>query len=122
MKSINTDIQVPIAAVKTGADNRGYTKIWGVKEIIAEYRTPTSGRNSNQLFNESRAAAALSNTLVAPNEVFSFNGRVGVTDAANGYKLAAACVNGKSATKCRRWRLPSEHYIIWCCLTCRPFY
>lgn len=94
VKSMNTDIQVPIAAVKPERTTEDVQNM-GIKEVIAEYRTSTSGRNSNQLFNESRAAAALSDALIAPNEVFSFNGRVGVTDAANGYKLAAVYVNGK---------------------------
>jgi vancomycin resistance protein YoaR len=94
VKSVNTDIQVPIAAVKPERTTEDVQNM-GIKEVIAEYRTSTSDRNANQLFNEGRAAAALSNALIAPNEVFSFNGHVGVTDAANGYKLAPVYVNGK---------------------------
>jgi vancomycin resistance protein YoaR len=94
VKTMNTDIKVPVTAVKPERTTEDIQNM-GIKEVIAEYRTPTSGRNGNQLFNEMRAAGTLSGALVAPDEVFSFNGHVGVTDTANGYKSAAVYVNGK---------------------------
>ena len=60
----------------------------GIKEVIAEYSTPMAGRNGNQSFNVNKSANTLSGVIVAPDETFSFNGRVGVTDAAHGYKSA----------------------------------
>ena len=53
----------------------------GIKEVIAEYSTPMAGRNGNQSFNVNKSANTLSGVIVAPDETFSFNGRVGVTDA-----------------------------------------
>ena len=58
----------------------------GIKEVIAEYSTPMAGRNGNQSFNVNKSANTLSGVIVAPDETFSFNGRVGVTD--HGYKSA----------------------------------
>ena len=52
----------------------------GIKEVIAEYSTPMAGRNGNQSFNVNKSANTLSGVIVAPDETFSFNGRVGVTD------------------------------------------
>ncbi|COS79252.1 Uncharacterized vancomycin resistance protein [Streptococcus pneumoniae] len=67
----------------------------GIKEVIAEYSTPMAGRNGNQSFNVNKSANTLSGVIVAPDETFSFNGRVGVTDAAHGYKSAAVYSQGK---------------------------
>ncbi len=67
----------------------------GIKEVIAEYSTPMAGRNGNQSFNVNKSANTLSGVIVAPDETFSFNGRVGVTDAAHGYKSAAVFSEGK---------------------------
>ncbi|GAA3331098.1 hypothetical protein GCM10020331_086270 [Ectobacillus funiculus] len=67
----------------------------GIKEVIAEYSSPVAGRNANQVYNVSRAANKLTGVFIAPDEVFSFNGHVGLTNAANGYKLAGVYVNGK---------------------------
>ncbi|MGG0240240.1 VanW family protein [Bacillus rhizoplanae] len=88
------DIQVPITAVKPEHSTED-VKNMGIQEVIAEYSTPLAGRNANQTFNVQRATNTLTGVLVAPGETFSFNNRVGITDAAHGYKSAAVYVNGK---------------------------
>jgi vancomycin resistance protein YoaR len=94
VSSANHNIQVPLTAVKPERTTEDVQNM-GIKEVIAEYRTPTNGRNGSQLYNVQRAAGALTGAFVAPDEVFSFNGRVGITDGANGYQTAAVYVNGK---------------------------
>ncbi|WP_242222349.1 VanW family protein [Bacillus cereus group sp. BfR-BA-01380] len=88
------DIQVPITAVKPERSTED-VKNMGIQEVIAEYSTPLGGRNESQTFNVERAADTLTGVFVAPDETFSFNGRVGITDGAHGYKLAGIYVNGK---------------------------
>jgi vancomycin resistance protein YoaR len=88
-----TTIEVPVIAVKPERTTEDIQNM-GIKEVIAEYRTPLTGRNANQVFNISRAARKLSGALIAPDEMFSFKGRVGLTNAENGYKSAAVYVNG----------------------------
>ncbi|PEZ06394.1 vancomycin resistance protein [Bacillus sp. AFS018417] len=88
------DIQVPITAVKPEHSTED-VKNMGIQGVIAEYSTPLAGRNANQTFNVQRATNTLTGVLVAPGETFSFNNRVGITDAAHGYKSAAVYVNGK---------------------------
>lgn len=88
------DIQLPIASIKPERTTEDIQKM-GITDVIAEYSTPMAGRNGNQSFNVKKSANTLSGALVAPDETFSFNGRVGITDAAHGYKSAAVFVNGK---------------------------
>lgn len=90
------DIQVPITAVKPERSTEDVQNM-GIQEVIAEYSTPLAGRNSSQTFNVQRAVNTLTGVFVAPDQTFSFNGRVGITDAAHGYKSAAVYVNGKVA-------------------------
>ncbi|MDM5187086.1 VanW family protein [Bacillus sp. DX4.1] len=88
------NIQLPIASIKPERTTEDIQKM-GITDVIAEYSTPMAGRNGNQSFNVQKSANTLSGALVAPDETFSFNGRVGITDAAHGYKSAAVFVNGK---------------------------
>ncbi|MFD3448364.1 VanW family protein [Microbacteriaceae bacterium 4G12] len=90
----NLNVPVPVVAVKPERTTENVQNM-GIKEVIAEYRTSMGGRDSSQVFNVSRATGSLSGVFIAPDEVFSFNNRVGITDAANGYKSAAVYVNGK---------------------------
>lgn len=94
ISSANQNIQVPVVAIQPERTTEDIESM-GVKEIIAEYRTPMSGRNGSQIYNVDRAAKSLTDVFIAPGEVFSFNDRVGVTNAANGYKTAAIYLNGK---------------------------
>lgn len=67
----------------------------GITQVIAEYSTPMAGRNGSQSFNVNKSANTLSGAIVAPDETFSFNERVGITDAAHGYRSAAVFLQGK---------------------------
>ncbi|ADY19905.1 VanW family protein [Bacillus paranthracis] len=88
------DITLPVTLLKPERSTEDIQKM-GIKEVIAEYSTPMAGRNGNQSFNVNKSANTLSGVIVAPDETFSFNGRVGVTDAAHGYKSAAVYSQGK---------------------------
>ncbi|HDR6299691.1 TPA: VanW family protein [Bacillus cereus] len=89
-----SDVTLPITLLKPERSTEDIQKM-GIKEVIAEYSTPMAGRNGNQSFNVNKSANTLSGVIVAPDETFSFNGRVGVTDAAHGYKSAAVYSQGK---------------------------
>lgn len=94
ISSQETTIQMPITNIKPERSTEDVQNM-GITEVIAEYSTPMTGRNGNQAFNIQKSANALNGAIIAPGETFSFNGRVGITDAANGYKSAAVYVNGK---------------------------
>ncbi|MGR5903248.1 VanW family protein [Bacillus cereus] len=89
-----SDVTLPVTFIKPERSTEDIQKM-GIKEVIAEYSTPMAGRNGNQSFNVNKSANTLSGVIVAPDETFSFNGRVGVTDAAHGYKSAAVYSQGK---------------------------
>ncbi|PER22265.1 VanW family protein [Bacillus cereus] len=89
-----SDVTLPVTLIKPERSTEDIQKM-GIKEVIAEYSTPMAGRNGNQSFNVNKSANTLSGVIVAPDETFSFNGRVGVTDAAHGYKSAAVYSQGK---------------------------
>lgn len=89
-----SDVTLPVTLLKPERSTEDIQKM-GIKEVIAEYSTPMAGRNGNQSFNVNKSANTLSGVIVAPDETFSFNGRVGVTDAAHGYKSAAVYSQGK---------------------------
>lgn len=89
-----SEITLPVTLLKPERSTEDIQKM-GIKEVIAEYSTPMAGRNGNQSFNVNKSANTLSGVIVAPDETFSFNGRVGVTDAAHGYKSAAVYSQGK---------------------------
>lgn len=74
-----SDVTLPVTFIKPERSTEDIQKM-GIKEVIAEYSTPMAGRNGNQSFNVNKSANTLSGVIVAPDETFSFNGRVGVTD------------------------------------------
>ncbi|AWC27510.1 VanW family protein [Bacillus cytotoxicus] len=88
------NIKLPIASIKPERSTEDIQNM-GIKQVIAEYSTPMTGRNGSQSFNVNKSANTLSGAIVAPDETFSFNGRVGITDAAHGYKSAAVYLQGK---------------------------
>lgn len=87
------DVVLPVTLIKPERSTEDIQQM-GIK-VIAEYSTPMAGRNGNQSYNVNKSANTLSGVIVAPDETFSFNGRVGVTDAAHGYKSAAVYSQGK---------------------------
>ncbi|MEB3055595.1 VanW family protein [Bacillus pseudomycoides] len=88
------DIQLPIASIKPERSTEDMQNM-GITQVIAEYSTPMAGRNGSQSFNVNKSANTLSGAIVAPDETFSFNERVGITDAAHGYRSAAVFLQGK---------------------------
>ncbi|PGM91237.1 VanW family protein [Bacillus cereus] len=89
-----SDVALPVTLIKPERSTEDIQQM-GIKEVIAEYSTPMAGRNGNQSYNVNKSANTLSGVIVAPDDTFSFNDRVGVTDAAHGYKSAAVYSQGK---------------------------
>jgi vancomycin resistance protein YoaR len=69
------------------ADVSGY----GLLGTYTTHTTNVANRNTNI----SLAASTLTNTVIAPGQTYSFNGSLGNTTAAKGYKVAGILVNGK---------------------------
>lgn len=100
------NIKLPIASIKPERSTEDIQNM-GIKQVIAEYSTPMTGRNGSQSFNVNKSANTLSGAIVAPDETFSFNGRVGITDAAHGYK-SRCLFTRKGSSKCRGRCLSSK--------------
>ena len=63
--------------------------------LRAEFSTSYASSGEERKHNVALAAKALDNALIAPDEEFSFNARVGERTAARGYKVAKIIVDGK---------------------------
>ncbi len=70
-------------------------KAMGITTRLATYTTSYAASNKPRVNNIHLLADALDGKLVAPGEVFSFNGAIGERTAAKGYQEANAIVNGK---------------------------
>ncbi len=70
-------------------------KAMGITARLATYTTTYSSGNKPRVNNIHTLADALDGTLIAPGEVFSFNGTIGQRTAEKGYQEANAIVNGK---------------------------
>jgi vancomycin resistance protein YoaR len=88
------EIQVPVKEVRPEKTTEDIQNM-GLTQVIVEERTSLAKRNENQIYNIQKAAQRLDGALVAPGDVFSFNRKVGKTNAANGYKVAAVYLNGE---------------------------
>jgi len=69
-------------------------KAMGISTRLSTYTTSYSAGNAPRVNNIHVLADALDGTLVAPGEVFSFNGAIGQRTAEKGYQEANAIVNG----------------------------
>jgi len=67
----------------------------GIKERLGTFTTEFDSSNKPRVHNIHLLADTLDGTLVAPGEVFSFNGTTGERTAAKGYKAAGAIVSGE---------------------------
>jgi vancomycin resistance protein YoaR len=67
----------------------------GIVGRISTFTTHYSSGATSRVHNVHLLAAALNNTLIAPGDVFSFNGTAGKRTAAKGYEEAPAIVEGK---------------------------
>ena len=65
------------------------------KKTLSKYTTIYDAGNYNRSHNVALAAKTLNGTILLPGETFSYNGKLGNTNAANGYKQATAYVGGK---------------------------
>ncbi|MBO9130855.1 VanW family protein [Bacillus sp. 165] len=87
-------IQIPVKEVRPEKTTEDIQHM-GLTGVIIEERTSLAKRNANQVYNIQRAAQRLNGALVAPDGILSFNAKVGKTNAANGYKVAAVYLNGE---------------------------
>ena len=65
------------------------------KKTLSKYTTIYDAGNYNRSHNVALAAKTLNGTILLPGETFSYNGKLGNTNAAKGYKQATAYVGGK---------------------------
>lgn len=67
----------------------------GIKEKVSTFTTRFDPRALSRVHNIRLLAGALDGALVAPGEVFSFNGTIGPRTAAKGYQEAPTIINGE---------------------------
>ena len=67
----------------------------GIKEKVSSYTTHYDASQMSRVHNIKTLAAELDGTILAPDEVFSFNGNIGPRTAGKGYKEAPAIINGE---------------------------
>jgi len=78
-------ITMPILEMKPEVQISDDLKKLGITEIIAVGRTSYYGSPPNRVFNIKVGANKLNGALIAPDEVFSFNKRIGPVDGAHGF-------------------------------------
>ncbi len=67
----------------------------GIKEKVSSYSTFFNAGQASRVHNIQTLASSLDGNIVAPNEVFSFNGTIGPRTAEKGYREAPAIINGE---------------------------
>ena len=67
----------------------------GINEIVSSYETTFNPKNTSRTTNIQLAVDAINGTILAPNEVFSFNDTVGQRTAAKGYQNATIFLKGE---------------------------
>ncbi|MBI4733418.1 MAG: VanW family protein, partial [Rubrobacteridae bacterium] len=67
----------------------------GIIEKVSSFSTTFNAGQTSRVHNIRTLAAALDGNLLAPGQVFSFNGAIGPRTAAKGYREAPAIVNGE---------------------------
>ena len=65
------------------------------KQTLSKYTTIYDAGNYNRAHNVALAAKTINGTILLPGETFSYNGTLGNTNAAKGYKEASAYAGGK---------------------------
>jgi vancomycin resistance protein YoaR len=68
----------------------------GIKELIATGTSHFAGSIPTRIYNVNLAASRINGTLIAPNEIFSFNNTVGDISSLSGYKQAYVIQNGQT--------------------------
>lgn len=67
----------------------------GIKEKVSSYQTFFNPKQTSRVHNIQLLASELDSNIVAPGEVFSFNGTIGPRTAKKGYREAPAIINGE---------------------------
>jgi vancomycin resistance protein YoaR len=67
----------------------------GIKEKVSSFTTTFNAGQTSRVHNIKTLAGSLDGNLLAPGQVFSFNGTIGPRTAAKGYREAPAIVNGE---------------------------
>jgi len=67
----------------------------GIKEKVSSFTTYFNPNQRSRVHNIKTLARELDGNIVAPDEVFSFNGNIGPRTASKGYEEASAIVNGE---------------------------
>ncbi len=89
--SIDIPVKPELAEVTTSDVNN-----LGIKELIGTGTSHFAGSIGSRIYNINLAASRINNTLVAPDQVFSFDQTVGDISALNGYQQAYVIDNGKT--------------------------
>lgn len=96
MEELNAGIPVSLPlSVAEISPNTVSADLRDIDGIISIYTTEFDPANSNRVQNITLAAISMDHTLVRAGEVFSFNDRVGLRLAKNGYKEAPVFIDGK---------------------------
>ncbi|MDP2210361.1 MAG: VanW family protein [Candidatus Aquicultor sp.] len=67
----------------------------GIKEKVSSYTTHYSASQTSRVHNIKTLAGELDGVILAPDETFSFNGKIGPRTASKGYQEAPAIINGE---------------------------
>lgn len=90
-----TVIKLPVQVTKAKVEGSGASEL-GIKELVGRGVSYFAGSIANRVHNISLGSSRISGTLVAPQEVFSFNKSVGEVSAATGYRQAYVISSGKT--------------------------
>jgi len=89
------EIDVPVTRTKPVVSTAEVNDL-GIDELIGVGKSTYFHSIPNRVHNVGLAAKRLSGVLVAPGEVFSFNGMLGEVSQATGYKTAYVISNGRT--------------------------
>lgn len=88
-------ITIPIKTLKPKITTDKANNL-GIKELIGEGTSLFQHSIPNRIFNVTLGSTRVNGTLVAPNEVFSFNKAIGDISAFTGYQQAYVIQNGRT--------------------------
>jgi len=78
-------ITMPVIEMKPEIQVSDELKALGIKEVLAVGRTSYYGSPQNRVFNIKLGAEKLNGALIAPDETFSFNKKIGPVDGRHGF-------------------------------------
>lgn len=88
-------INIPVKEVEPQIKTTDVNNL-GIKELIGSGTSHFAGSISSRIYNINLAASRINNTLIAPNQIFSFDQTVGDISSLNGYQQAYVIENGKT--------------------------